>query len=625
MSSKARVTTRLKQAVGTSKSSNTSSDLASAAGNFEVMKKRLKLLISSLKAHHQALLHVHKTRSDAVQLVATFSLNSPIFECAGELCSEGKNVLSYASVHSSMASQQKIFGDKYGQFVVNYAVEWERVLTERITQGLKKSNEMRVELDHYEEKLKSIRMTVNVAIAREKKIDPKLSEKLRRNEEKFKTAKIGYEKYVHALTVLIDEATLRSWKDLHPLLVKMIQYDCTVVKSQAKSLSGLDIVVSKLKNFAQEHNIPQSRLKDLQSMNPFELSGLNEQEYLALHASPETNDYIKSESAANNAYDVNANYLEFTSSAPRAITQDPNSWGAQSGLVPQQSSNSLDFTVPTTDEMLAIKCNSVPPPTMESLNNATDHLTLSSNNSNNYAGGNFGSNSGNNFGNNMNNVNNNSGNNMNNNFNNNSGNNMNNNFNNNSGNNMNSNFNNNSGNNNMNSNFNNNSGNNSMNHFNNNSGNMNGNFNNNSGNNNMNNFNNNSGNNNMNNGYSNNSNNFNNNAGMSNNVNNNSYSNDNNFNNSDPFSGPPQTDLPRLHAPMPSGAPPPPPPQSDRNPFNSGGNGMYNDGMLTPYGGQQNSNQAGTNQQLSLTSPTAHSNPKDMSSSTSFDDPFSGF
>lgn len=522
--------------------------------------------------------------------MATFSLNSPIFECAGEL-GEGQDVMSYASVHSSIASQQKVFCDKYGQYVVNYAVEWENVLTERISQGLKKANQMRIELDHYEEKVKSIRVTVNVAIAKGKAVDPKLSEKLRRNEEKFRSAKVSYEKFIHALAVLIDEATLRSWKDLHPLLVKMVQFDCTIVKSQAKALSGLDVVVSKLKNFAQEHNIPQSRLKDLQSMNPFELSRLNEQEYLALHASPETNDYIKSENAANESYDVSTDYLGFTSSASPLITQGPQSWDAVPGMGSQHNSNngtnmgatqnnnpsnndfldSLSFTAPSTEEMLTIKNNSVPPPTMESISNATDAISLSNNSSNNYGG--------NNFRNSMNNLNSNLGN----------------------GNNM-------------------------------------GNF-----------------------DYSGNTNNFGNSVSggynKSNNFNNNMSGNNNNcsnFNTSNPFSGAsPQVDLPRLHAPMPSG-PPPIPPTSNGNPFDSfssgSGNGMYNDGLITPYAGQQSnqlqhrdsmdsfqnshinpmggfdsqSNQA-QNQQLSLTSPAKHANPRNMSSSTSFDDPFRGF
>ena len=280
------MSTRLKQAVGSTKSSNKSSDLTSAASNFEVIKKRLRLLINALKAHHQSLIQAHNTRTEAVKLVATLSLNSPIFECAGQLSDEGAQVCSYASVHSSMSAQQKLFCDKYGQFVVNYAVEWERVLTDRISTGLKKTEQMRIELDHYEDKVKAIRVTVNVAIAKGKMVDPKLSERLRRNDEHFTSAKISYEKFVHTLAVLINEATLSSWKDLHPLLIKMTQYDVTVAKSEAKALSGLDIVVQKLKSFTQEHNLGQSRLKELATMEAFELSGINETEYLALNASP---------------------------------------------------------------------------------------------------------------------------------------------------------------------------------------------------------------------------------------------------------------------------------------------------------------------------------------------------
>ena len=64
MSSKARVQTRLKQAVKASQSKNKCSDLETAKRNFEVMKQRLKLLTESLKAHHKSLVQMHKTRMD---------------------------------------------------------------------------------------------------------------------------------------------------------------------------------------------------------------------------------------------------------------------------------------------------------------------------------------------------------------------------------------------------------------------------------------------------------------------------------------------------------------------------------------------------------------------------------
>jgi len=62
-SSKARVTTRLKQKLG-SQSTNKSSDLISATNNYEVMKKRLKLLIAAVKNHHEAIIQLNKTRNE---------------------------------------------------------------------------------------------------------------------------------------------------------------------------------------------------------------------------------------------------------------------------------------------------------------------------------------------------------------------------------------------------------------------------------------------------------------------------------------------------------------------------------------------------------------------------------
>lgn len=410
MSSKSRVGTRLKQAIGTSKSTNQSSDLITATNNFETMKKRLKLLIAALKSYHQSLTQVQKARTEAVKLLATLSLNSPIFEFTGELSNDsGNSPLSYASVHSTMSAQQKKFSDKYSEHVVKYAVEWERILTERISTGLKKAESLRFELDHYEKKVQSIRVNVNVTMAKGKMVDPKASERLRRNEEKFAAARLGYQRFVHALCVLVDESTLRSWKDLHPLLVKMAQFDLTISSEEAKALSNLNVVVGKLNSFAQAHGVGQSRLRDLQSMDAYQLSGMNEEEYLALNAPPAVNNQL----ATSAASDTNNNFLEFAT-APSNLTPTPSTlsnWDPQ--MVQQYSSNNsntntnnLSFSpvdTPNSLDMLNVVANSAPAPTMQTLNDATNSLSLSNRrnsdnhlglNSNSFGGGDYNNSSG---------------------------------------------------------------------------------------------------------------------------------------------------------------------------------------------------------------------------------------
>jgi len=52
-----------------------------------------------------------------------------------------------------MAAQSKVFDDRYAKFVVDYVVDWERILTNRISAGLKREEQLRIELDHYQRKV----------------------------------------------------------------------------------------------------------------------------------------------------------------------------------------------------------------------------------------------------------------------------------------------------------------------------------------------------------------------------------------------------------------------------------------------------------------------------------------
>lgn len=182
-------------------------------------------------------------------------------------------VCSYASVHDSLGAKTKSYVLKYKQFVIDYALEWEKVVTERVNAGLKKSEELRRDLDHYQKKVETMRLSVNQAMAKGKNVRSESQEKLRRNEEKLIQAKQNYNQVATDLCILMDEITERSWRDLHPLIVKCAQFDSTLSSDESKILASLNSVVSQLKNVATANGIsPQPRLKDMASLKPELLS-----------------------------------------------------------------------------------------------------------------------------------------------------------------------------------------------------------------------------------------------------------------------------------------------------------------------------------------------------------------
>lgn len=183
------------------------------------------------------------------------------------------SVLSYLSIQEGVSGKAKMYTQKYSQFVIDYAVEWEKVVTSRVNTGLKNAEQLRVELDHYQRKVESLRQTANATMAKGKQVDQKSGERLTRNEEKLVKVRQTYNNFVAGLCTLIDEVTDRSWRDLHPLMVKIAQFEVTVSGDEAKALASLNTIVNEMKRLAVTHGIkPQARLKDLDSLEPKMLS-----------------------------------------------------------------------------------------------------------------------------------------------------------------------------------------------------------------------------------------------------------------------------------------------------------------------------------------------------------------
>ena len=145
-----------------------------------------------------------------------------------------------------------MYTERYLRYIVEYAVEWEAVVVNKITSSLKKADDLRVDLDHYQAKVESISQSIRGTTDRGKPLDPSIAEKLRRNEDKLQRARNEYESFVSSLCVLLEEVTSSSWKDLQPLLIKIIQFDWTLNEYEAMflqsingSLDGLEEVASK--------------------------------------------------------------------------------------------------------------------------------------------------------------------------------------------------------------------------------------------------------------------------------------------------------------------------------------------------------------------------------------------
>jgi hypothetical protein len=187
-------------------------------------------------------------------------------KCGGAL---GNQDISYSATNQRVAAKCSSYADKYNQFIVDYVIEWDRVVTARVSAGLKTTDAYRRDLDHYQKKVEELRNQSNRTLAKGKMVDDKTQEKLQRNEEKLIKSKEIYDKAARDMCMVLEETTERGWKDLHPILVKMAQFDMTLANDESKGLAEMEAVITSLKSLASTHDLKSAgRLKELGSQEP---------------------------------------------------------------------------------------------------------------------------------------------------------------------------------------------------------------------------------------------------------------------------------------------------------------------------------------------------------------------
>lgn len=267
---KARHGQKIREVIGVAKTYNKNNDLSKLKEDYENISKKLKGLVVALQNHNVAAIAMQKSQLDLAKYVGAMSNNSPLFTCTGKQDSQDDGpACSYLSIHEGLAVKADNFSSKFAQHILSYAIEWDKILDERIQVGLKKTEGLRLDLDHYQKKVETLRTAMNIAMAKGKVPQQKDRERLARNEEKLIASKASFDKISHDMCILIEEVTVRSWRDLHPLMVKLIQYDITEAADRSKRLSDLSQIVKVYKEIATKNGInPQARLKDLAGLSP---------------------------------------------------------------------------------------------------------------------------------------------------------------------------------------------------------------------------------------------------------------------------------------------------------------------------------------------------------------------
>ena len=285
--SKSKIAERLEKHVenaNMNKNKNRSPDLIPLTEEYELMKKKLRKLVTVVKTYNDSMEAADSARNDLVEHLAHMSAKSPIYDSVGgkldkdaveELKSIRKSskmsrtveevgkawkkryetdVCSLKIVQDLNSSQTKVNAREYNEHVLGYVLEWEKVVTERVERELKKVRKLQGDRTHYERKVEGLRARANDLEAKGKPSPDTAVEKLERNEEKLRSAFLLHESDATRLCILIEAAAKDGWKDLYHFVKNYIKWESNRVGRESDIFCQLSDTLVSMKSEFKENS-----------------------------------------------------------------------------------------------------------------------------------------------------------------------------------------------------------------------------------------------------------------------------------------------------------------------------------------------------------------------------------
>ncbi|OEU17291.1 hypothetical protein FRACYDRAFT_184089 [Fragilariopsis cylindrus CCMP1102] len=250
-----RISERLNRAVeAVSQTKNRSPELVPLTADWEITKKKLRLVVSLAKDYADTTRKMNTSRNKFVMHLGLLSEKSPLFDDVGKpLNGESTQILQTIredpTTNSTLAATQGIVNEReYNDRVVDYAIEWEKTVLEQVESELKKVRKLQGDRSYYEKKVDTLRQKANNLEEKGKTIPPSQEERLERNETKLKEAFVVHEKEAGRLCVLIEEVTSNGWKDLYHLVKNYCKWESNRVSRETDIYSELSTTIDSMKS-----------------------------------------------------------------------------------------------------------------------------------------------------------------------------------------------------------------------------------------------------------------------------------------------------------------------------------------------------------------------------------------
>ena len=225
--------------------------LRQAADRFDIFKAKIKQLRNALRAHHTDLVRAEASRSRVVQALKETSLESPLLDFLG-------GDYSYEAVHDECGRDMSARLKEYQVNVLTYVANWESTVTTRIATEIRHVDRLYKNFVRYHNKVESLQ----AAADKKKVVKDSDLEKISRNESKLRTARKEYHRNLVSVTLLTEEVTERGWKDLVPLVIRIMNFDMESSGVTAERMSRLADLRKEMEALAKRFEMDEETIRN---------------------------------------------------------------------------------------------------------------------------------------------------------------------------------------------------------------------------------------------------------------------------------------------------------------------------------------------------------------------------
>jgi len=157
-------------------------------------------------------------------------------------------------VQKDVLKKEKEASEKFLENSLDYVHEWQLIVQTRVDASQKQAKDLKNTLDHYEKKVANLTKSREKDLEKDKPVDGDAEDKYKRNEEKLALAREAYESHATDLCNLLEAIVNGAWKDIMPVLIKMMTLEATKLEERNKIVETSN-VVTNMKNLAEEYKI----------------------------------------------------------------------------------------------------------------------------------------------------------------------------------------------------------------------------------------------------------------------------------------------------------------------------------------------------------------------------------